>query len=178
MTQFANRVPRIHRLKAQGISATRVTRAAGTPMVTYGTESIGMASTHLLRARRLVAKAVAPTAGGKSPHLILYTADSAGGTLHPAFDAHVLPLQFWALAHWQQWQPTRSMSLAIRHAQSIVLKDGRANWALVAGPAAAAPSASPSAADIVTHLLDAPDRGLPKIRRCKIRLVLPFTGAS
>ena len=104
---FRKRVPRIQRLRRAGMSAIRLTRAAGTPMVTYGADVSSMAPSHLEVARRAVAKAVAPTAGGKSSQIVLYAADGANGTLDPAFDANVLPLRMWAMAQWQGWVPMR-----------------------------------------------------------------------
>ena len=106
-------------------------------MLMYGVDAIGMADTQLSQARRLVAKAVAPAAGGKSYGLVLYSADGVNGTLDPAFSAHVLPLQSWALAHWQHWQPLSSLQRAMKFAQARVLKDGQALWGKVTGPAAA-----------------------------------------
>ena len=96
---FRKRVPRIQRLRRAGVNAIRLTRAAGTPMLTYGADVSSMAPSHLEAARRTIAKAVAPTAGGKSSQIVLYAADGARGTLDPAFDANVLPLQMWNLCN-------------------------------------------------------------------------------
>ena len=138
MSAFSKRIPRIQRLRWHGVNTVRVTRASGTPMLTYGVDVAGMSSAHLLNARRMIARAIAPVGGGKSADLVLYTADAAGGTLDPAFDAHVQPLQSWSLACWQKWQPLESMRKVMRHARERIMNDGKASWAKVSGPAAAA----------------------------------------
>ena len=85
-----------------------------------------------------MARAVAPTAGGKNFDLILHTADANGGTLDPAFDAHLQPLQSLALAWWQEWQNRAAMTLAVRRAQETVINNGTASWGKVTGPISAA----------------------------------------
>ncbi len=137
MTAFKKRAPRIQRLRRAGVSSVRITRAAGTPMITYGVETTGMANTHLTQARRAIAHAVAAEAGGKNFELVLYTADGPYGTLDPAFDAHVVPLFMWAMAHWQRWQPHLALQEAADHAKDKVIKGGKAVWSTVTGPAAA-----------------------------------------
>ena len=87
----------IKRLRRIGVNSYMLTRAAGAPMVTYGAEIHGMAKAHLAAARRSVAKAVAPDAGGKSYELVLATAGTCG-TVDPAFDAHGLPIWMWTMA--------------------------------------------------------------------------------
>ena len=138
---FKKRVPRIHQLRKAGVNAIRLTRAAGTPVITYGSDTTGMATTHLQEARRAIAKAVAPVAGGKSAQLVLYAADGAHGSLDPAFDAHTLPLQMWALAHWQKWVPITELSQSMQEAlrtHSMHLSSGSGpNWKKVCGPVAA-----------------------------------------
>jgi len=85
MTKFSKRIPRIQRLRRAAVSVVQMVRAAGTPLIMYGTESVGMANGHLKNARRLTAKAVAPEAAGKNFGLVLYCADGAAGTLDLAF---------------------------------------------------------------------------------------------
>ena len=92
-------------------------------------------NTHLLNARRLIARASAPASGGKSPDLTLYTIDGATGTMDPAFDAHVQPLQTWAMSWWEHWQSPDSMEAAIDDARERVIVDGQERWAKVIGPA-------------------------------------------
>ena len=134
---FRKRVPRIQRLRRAGVNAVRLARAAGTPMITYGADVSSMAPSHLEAARRAIAKAVAPAAGGKSSQVVLYVADGACGTLDPAFDANVLPLQMWALAHWQTWVPLQQLNAAMQQALADHPLDQPTAWRRVAGPVAA-----------------------------------------
>ena len=106
-------------------------------MLTYGADVSSMAPSHLETARRTIAKAVAPGAGGKAAAAVLYVADGAGGTLDPAFDAHVLPLQSWALALWQQWAPVKELEAALRRALELHPPDRPTKWRKGAGPVAA-----------------------------------------
>ena len=64
--QLALRTPRIRALRRAGLSATRLVRAAGTPLVTYGADVTGMSCSHLRTARCAVARAVSAPGGGKS----------------------------------------------------------------------------------------------------------------
>ena len=98
MNTFKKRISRIHRLRRSGVSAVQIVRAAGTPLVTYGVDTTGMANSHLCNARRITARAVATDTGGKNFELVLYLADGATGTLDPAFAAHALPMFMWAVA--------------------------------------------------------------------------------
>ena len=107
-------------------------------MVTYGVDIMGMSSTHLLNCRRMIARATAPQAGGKSTDHGLYPFDAHTATLDPAFDAHVLPPQSLALAWWESWQPRESLNAAIQLAKTKVLRDGAAVWSRVTGPIGAA----------------------------------------
>ena len=91
------------------MNTAQLVRAAGTLAITYACDVMGMSDTHLLAARAAVARAAAPDSGGKSPDFVLYALDAAGGTTDPAFDAHVLPLKHWALAHWERWYPRQSL---------------------------------------------------------------------
>ena len=137
MKHFAKRIPRIHRLRKAGISAARITRAAGTPMITYGAEVSSMAPSHLAAGRRAIARAAAPEGGGKSSLVILYVVDGVQGTLDPAFDANVLPLHMWAMAHWQWWLSLRQLEDAMAVAVEAHPHEQATNWRKVAGPVAA-----------------------------------------
>lgn len=107
-------------------------------MLTYGVEVTGMSCSHLRSARRAIARAVSPDAGGKHHDLVLHVADGAHGTLDPGFDAHGLPIWMWSLAHWEEWLP-QLLDEAMRHATSKVITiQGLAKWRSVTGPAAAA----------------------------------------
>ena len=120
---FKKRISRIQILRKKGFRATAIARTAGIPMITYGVDTIGMANTHLLNARRAIVKAVAPQATGKCEDLILHVADSNGGTLDPAVGAHVQPLKSLALCWWEGWQTSSSIEKAIRNTQNQVLTE-------------------------------------------------------
>ena len=135
---FNKRAARIARLQRAGICTARVVRAAGTPMVMYGVDTIGMSGTDLLAARRTIARTVCPEAGGKHYEVALHVVDGARGTVDPIFDAHGLPIWMWALAHWEGWLPHAALDKAVRQAACRVLTaDGGVRWSLVTGPAAA-----------------------------------------
>ena len=119
------------------MNAVALSRAAGTPMVTFGCDIMGMANQHLETARRSLAKSVSSEAGGKHYELVLYVVDGAQGTLDPAFDAHVLPLYMWAMAHWESWLMPLQLEEAMQEAQKRVMHEGVVAWSRVAGPAAA-----------------------------------------
>merc|ERR1711965_1144830 len=89
-------------------------RAAGTPMIMYGVETIGISDSALLLARSKIAMAASPHAGGKHPDLTLHTLDGAYGTLDPAFDAHIGPLKHWAQAWWEEWFPSADLEMAFQ----------------------------------------------------------------
>ena len=134
---FNKRAARIARLQRAGICAARVVRAAGTPMVMYGVDTIGMSGTDLLAARRTIARTVCPEAGGKHYEVALHVVDGARGTVDPIFDAHGLPIWMWALAHWEGWLPHAALDKAVRQAACRVLTaEGGVRWSLVTGPAA------------------------------------------
>ena len=78
-------------------------RSAGAPSFFYGVESVGVADTMLQQGRSAVARVAAPSAAGKNPDIVLYLLDGATGTMDPAFDAHVLPVKYWALVWWEIW---------------------------------------------------------------------------
>ena len=110
---FARRIPRIHTLCKAGIKVGLLVRASGTPAVTYGVEAVGLSDSHLQRARSAVARAAAPEGEGKDPEVVLWCLDGNAGTMDPAFDAHVLPIKFWALAVWQHWRPRYMLARAL-----------------------------------------------------------------
>ena len=68
------------------------------------------------------------------PDLVLHASDSDNGTLDPAFDAHLLPLQSLAFAWWQGWQPQTSLLQAVDCAKDKGIVEGKACWAKVTGP--------------------------------------------
>ena len=115
----------------------QIVRAAGSPAVSYGVETVGMADTHLNRVRSAIARAAAPAGSGKSFDAILWAYDGTSGTLDPAFDAHVLPLSYWATAWWQRWRPAGALSEALKKAQRKLSGPNRTMWARVTGPTTA-----------------------------------------
>ena len=68
---------------------------------------------------------------------MLVLADSrAAQATDPAFDAHTLPLLYWAHAVWSSLRPAAAMADALRVAQGRI--DAAASmWSVVTGPAAA-----------------------------------------
>jgi hypothetical protein len=135
ITALKKRIPRIHILRRSGVRTAILTRAAGTPMITYGVEVVGMGDTHLQDARSAIARAAAPQGGGKNPDMVLHALDAGGGSLDPAFDAHVLPIQTWALAWWQQWQPAAQLCGALEEAILKLSSARDSVWRRVVGPA-------------------------------------------
>ncbi len=135
--QFKKRIPRIRRLRTTGVNTIMLTRTAGTPMITYGADVSGLSNSHLEQARRAIAKAITPEAGGKNYEVVLHIADAQGGTVDPAFDAHVLPFMMWSLALSQRWQTASALAGASRDAYHRVIGDGQAVWRAVNGSAAA-----------------------------------------
>ena len=112
-------------------------RMAATPAIAYGCDIVGMSDTHLQAARVAVAASAAPSSGGKSPDMILFALDVAGGSLDPIFSATVLLIKHWALAWWDGWAARRDLADAmlwaiakLRHAQGSV-------WHYVSGPTTA-----------------------------------------
>ena len=114
-----------------------MTRAAGTPAVTYGVETCGISDTHLDDARSVEARASAAEGGGKDPNLVLLFLDGPSGTLDPAFDAHVLPITRWAQAWFEGWQSRVHLTSAFENSGQKVRKATRTMWDVVAGPTAA-----------------------------------------
>ncbi len=103
-------------------------------MVMYGVETIGMADSQLQTTRGVIARAAAPAGGGKSVDHTLSAIDGASGTLDPAFDAHVLPIQTWATAWWERWRSVATMPQAL--AEAILKLNGATGspWRGVTGP--------------------------------------------
>ena len=85
-------------LRRMGANVRLMTRMAGTPSVMYGVEIVGMADTALEKVRRAIARAAAPEGTGKNYDLVLLACDADQGTMDPAFDVHVLPIQRWSMA--------------------------------------------------------------------------------
>ena len=123
-------------MRAAGVNAKQMVRAAGVPALLFGVEVVGLSNTALQTTRARVAAAAAPQAGGKNPDLTLYALDGSSGTLDPAFDCHVMPLKHWALAWWEGWVPSRALEDAFRAAK-LRLSESDSPWRRVTGPTAA-----------------------------------------
>ena len=133
MRAFKGKIGRIHALRKLGVKAANIARAAGTSAITYGAEVAGMSDSHLLQARRLIARASAPEGGGKDPNLVLYVVDGLTGSCDPAFGAHVLPVVRYASAWWEGWQKATAITAAMTRALERMRAKGH-RWACVNGP--------------------------------------------
>ena len=109
-------------------------RTAGTPAITYGADVLGMSSSHLNRARAMVARAAAPEGGGKDHNVVLRAIDGNSGTTDPAFDAHTKPIGTWAFAWWQNWQPRSLLQRAFDNAVAKTSSAKRSPWDVATGP--------------------------------------------
>jgi hypothetical protein len=98
--EFSKNIARFHAMRTAKLNVKQMVRAAGTPALLYGVEVVGLSDTALATTRSRVACAAAPQAGGKNPDLTLYALDGSTGTLDPAFDSHILPIKYWAMAWW------------------------------------------------------------------------------
>ena len=133
LQSFKKKIPRIQRLRAAGINVRQITSAVGVPAFFYGAQCSGVSDTHLEAARRDVAKAVGTSTRGSHHDRALYMSDVAGSRLDPAFDAHALPLQYYALAWWESWAEPYELR---QHFASAWRKLAAAkwNWNQVTGP--------------------------------------------
>jgi hypothetical protein len=133
LQSFKKKIPRIQRLRAAGINVRQITSAVGVPAFFYGAQCSGVSDTHLEAARRDVAKAVGTSTRGSHHDRALYMCDVAGSRLDPAFDAHALPLQYYALAWWESWAEPYELR---QHFASAWRKLAAAkwNWNQVTGP--------------------------------------------
>ena len=101
--KFVEAIPRIKSLRKVGVNSVQMVRSIGPPAILYGCETMGVSDSALSTTRSKVAVAAAPHAGGKNPDLTLLVLDGSSGTLDPAFDAHIGPVKYWALAWWESW---------------------------------------------------------------------------
>ena len=76
-------------------------------------------------------------AGGKNPDRILYALDAGGGTLDPAFDAHVGPVKSWAFASWEGWFTREQLDVAFAEASLKLARCKGSWWSAVVGPTTA-----------------------------------------
>ncbi len=128
---------RLRSLRTAGVNSTQMIRAAGPPAILYGCETIGVADTSLASMRSSVAASVAHDSGGKNPDIVLLAVDGTNGTLDPAFMAHSCPVQYWALAWWEEW--FKADLLQSTFTQAAIKLDNCAGswWSASAGPTAA-----------------------------------------
>ena len=63
--------------------------------------------------------------------------DGTSGMGDPAFEAHVGPVKYWALAFWEGWFPQEDLTRAIENARAKLNVKGRSVWGRVTGPATA-----------------------------------------
>jgi len=132
-----SRVRKFHVIRKMGVSVHTMARMAATPTITYGVDIMGMSDSMLQAARVTVATVAAPGAGGKTPDMILFALDSAGGTLDPAFDAIGLPIKHWSTAWWEGWVAHDDLASSIKYAAHKLQKANTSIWQLVTGPVAA-----------------------------------------
>ena len=133
------RIPKFRRLRRLGICPARIIRTGGKAGFVYGQAIMGVPD-HLLRdQRRAVAAAAALEhgTGGQQLDLALLVADGGPrGSADPAFDAHILPLSYWAAAVWEERLPRASLERMVARARVQIAKAKRV-WHVVCGPAAA-----------------------------------------
>ena len=135
--QFAKRVKRFQSLRKVGVNVKHMTRAAGTPSISYGMDIMGLSDSALLDARRVVLKAAAPPNAGKNVDATLAALDGKDGTMDVAFDAHLLGLRHWAYAHWEGWFDTGTLNEAFQFGATRIAKAAGSPWHSVHGPTTA-----------------------------------------
>ena len=94
------------------------------------------ASTLLAQGNVCRRAASAAEGGGKNTDLSLLAYDLDRGTLDPAFDAHVLPLKFWAHAVWERWRSPDELEAALQNVRAKI-DCARCTWSVATGPVAA-----------------------------------------
>jgi hypothetical protein len=128
---------RIGRLRKATVVTARLFRTGVTAALTWGVHTVGVATTTLLQWRREVARGCAAAAAGKSVDLVLMLADSTpSAKTDPAFDAHILPIGFWANAVFDCWRPRAALALDVAAAKQRLCK-ASCLWKAVTGPASA-----------------------------------------
>jgi hypothetical protein len=110
LAEASSRIPRVHHMRAMGVSALCLVRASFNPVMNYEVACTGWSTSHLHSVRVTTAKGLAPPGGGKNVDLVLYAADASGGRNDPAFDGHALPLRSWALAWTQTWRDPHALT--------------------------------------------------------------------
>ncbi len=134
---FSGSIGRFQALRKIGTNSTQMVRTAGIPALLYGCETFGVSDTTLDTTRSKVAKAASRDSCGRNPVLTLLALDGEEGTLDPAFEAHVSPVQHWALAIWDDWFPAQVICRAYVAANDKLRHCGTHIWQRVNGPATA-----------------------------------------
>ena len=132
------KTPRVHALRQAGVCAKHLVRTTYTPAALHEAQCMGVSNSHLSKVRRAVAVASAPPTKGKNYEMVLYVADCNGSTLDPAFDAHTLPLAFYATAWWEEWVPHEELRKAQEDAVAALVSAKGSIWQKVTGPVAGA----------------------------------------
>ena len=134
---FRHKLARIQALRRIGVRTGLMARAVGTPAITYSAECVGLSDSHLEQGRSLIARASVYESGGKDIDSTLRIVDGPHGTADPAFDAHVQPIAKWALAWWQHWQTSKTLSSAFANATNKLDTCKASVWMKVTGPVTA-----------------------------------------
>ena len=140
LKQFRSKLPRIHALRKQGVSASKVVKAMGAPGMLYGVDVSGLSNTHLHNVRVAALRASLPPGAGRNADVAYAVLDAGGRSLDPAFAAHATPVKHWGMAIWQKWVALPELTAAFDQAHaklSEVRAHGQKVWAAVTGPAAA-----------------------------------------
>ena len=85
-----------------------------------------------------MATAASPPTKGRSYEMVLYVADTDGGTMDPAFEAHCIPIVFLATAWWEQWRSGDDLRQAFGDATETLMNAKGPIWRMVVGPMAGA----------------------------------------
>ena len=66
----------------------------------------------------VAAMAASPEARGRNLDRTLHLLDGGGGSIDPAFAAHILPIKAWATASWEGWLKRDELETAFCNASS------------------------------------------------------------
>ena len=134
---FKTRRKKFQVLRRAGVNTERLIRTGGAAGMTYGQAVMGVSDSVLLLQRRAVAATLNSTKGFGELDVTLMLADgSYSGKADPAFQAHVEPLWFWAMAVWERWLNVKGLSRTVLETKDR-LKESKGPWASTAGPVAA-----------------------------------------
>ena len=134
LSTVVEKTDRVHSLRRAGVCTKHLVKTTYVPAALHEVHCMGVSPSHLGRVRRAVAKATAPPTSGKNFELILYMADTDGGCLDPAFEAHGLPITFYANAWWETWRSHDDLAEAHKDATDDLMKAKGSIWQKVTGP--------------------------------------------